>query len=375
MTGNSERTWVVATGLDIVETGGRLVVRHRDLVEQHHLGVSVKAASWVPELLTYLETSRTGAELAERFPFRSLDTVLNHLHRNGVVFADRRDEEAFLVHAAGTVLARRAMRAAAAARVVGRDLRDHGRAAELVARTRELCDALGAVTGELESAATSFTEAQVERLGVAEAGGLKLHLGCGGNLIPGWVNTDIVDGDVRVDLRRGLPFPDRAAAYVYTCHMLEHLAHPGEAMPLLREIHRVLRPGGIVRIVVPDIEPLLRAYTADDREFFTERSQYWTWADPSASLLAQFLDYAGANRDPFDLIGHKYGYDFETLAAALAEAGFSPAVRGAYQESAHPELRIDDWSEAASFTVRGEHLSLFVEAQRPATPTEGDGDD
>jgi predicted SAM-dependent methyltransferase len=189
------------------------------------------------------------------------------------------------------------------------------------------------------------------------------------------VNTDIVDGDVRLDLRHGLPFPDGCAKYVYTCHMLEHLAYPHEALPLLREAHRVLGTGGVIRIVVPDTEPLLRAYAADDHDFFTERSQYWTWADPTTSRLAQFLEYSGANRDPFDLIGHKYGYDFETLAQTLGEAGFGPAVRSAYQASAHPDLRIDDWSDAASYTVRGEHLSLFVEAERLPTPAKGDGDE
>lgn len=375
MAQDTGRTWIVASGLDFVGRGERVVVRHRDLAHEQHLGVSVKTASWVPDLLDYLATSRTGEQIAERFPSRSLDAVLNHLHRNGVIFTDRGDEQAFLVHAAATVLARRAMRAAAAARVAGPDLGEHagvGRAAELVAASRALCEQLGALTEELEAVASSFTGGQVQALGLDGATDLRLHLGCGPNLIPGWVNADIVDGDVRADLRRGLPFADGSARFVYLCHLLEHLAYPDEALPLLREIHRVLAPGGVVRIVVPDIEIPLRAYADDDRDFFTERSRHWTWADPASSRLAQFLDYAGANRDPFDLVGHKYGYDFETLANALAKAGFGQAVRSSHQQSAHPELRVDQWSDAASFTVRGRHLSLFVEAERMPIPEDGE---
>lgn len=89
-----------------------------------------------------------------------------------------------------------------------------------------------------------------------------LNFGCGTAVHPDWVNLDSstdLPGVIRHDLRRGLPFPDESFDAVYGSHVLEHL-EPDAAMQLLRECHRVLRPGGIVRIVVPDLEAIARRY-------------------------------------------------------------------------------------------------------------------
>lgn len=91
-----------------------------------------------------------------------------------------------------------------------------------------------------------------------------LNLGCGRRRHPGWTNADLVpDGSdvIGVDLRRRLPFADATFTAVYASHVLEHLA-PAEAAALLREMARVLVSGGIVRIVVPDLEGIARAYLA-----------------------------------------------------------------------------------------------------------------
>jgi len=63
------------------------------------------------------------------------------------------------------------------------------------------------------------------------------------------------------DLRRGLPFPDESVDAVYHSHILEHIDRDG-AEPFLLEIKRVLRLGGVQRIVVPDFEKLCRDYLA-----------------------------------------------------------------------------------------------------------------
>jgi predicted SAM-dependent methyltransferase len=89
-----------------------------------------------------------------------------------------------------------------------------------------------------------------------------LNFGCGTAVHPDWVNLDSstdLPGVIRHDLRRGLPFPDESFDAVYGSHVLEHL-QPDAAARLLRECHRVLRSGGIVRIVVPDLEAIARLY-------------------------------------------------------------------------------------------------------------------
>lgn len=90
----------------------------------------------------------------------------------------------------------------------------------------------------------------------------KLNFGCGKRFAPGWVNIDFHSADPqvkRVNLLQGFPFPDRSFDVVYSSHVLEHFT-PHQAQFLLQEAHRVLKPQGIVRIVVPDLEDLCREY-------------------------------------------------------------------------------------------------------------------
>lgn len=94
-----------------------------------------------------------------------------------------------------------------------------------------------------------------------------LNLGCGTvfRASPQWVNMDVAPVDrsfVRqYQLLMGIPFADASFAAVYHSHFLEHF--PREQVPaFLRECFRVLRPGGILRVVVPDLEGILRSYLA-----------------------------------------------------------------------------------------------------------------
>lgn len=81
---------------------------------------------------------------------------------------------------------------------------------------------------------------------------LKLNLGCGMRPKPGFFGVDLVemDGvDVVADLNEGLPdLPDNSVDEIMTQHVLEHVQN---FMPLMRELHRVVRPGGTIRITVP----------------------------------------------------------------------------------------------------------------------------
>jgi predicted SAM-dependent methyltransferase len=95
-----------------------------------------------------------------------------------------------------------------------------------------------------------------------EAAPRLLNLGCGARRHPAWTNLDRTarGPDVRAcDLRYGIPFPDAACAVVYLAHVLEHFTRT-DGRALLRECHRVLRPGGLLRVAVPDLETIARLY-------------------------------------------------------------------------------------------------------------------
>ncbi|HYP54083.1 MAG TPA: methyltransferase domain-containing protein, partial [Pyrinomonadaceae bacterium] len=91
-----------------------------------------------------------------------------------------------------------------------------------------------------------------------------LNLGCGPRFRPGpdWVNVDFTSAHPAVlahDLRRGVPFPEGTFDAVYHSHVLEHFS-PRDAEPFVRECFRVLRPGGVLRVAVPDLEQICRLY-------------------------------------------------------------------------------------------------------------------
>jgi SAM-dependent methyltransferase len=76
-----------------------------------------------------------------------------------------------------------------------------------------------------------------------------------------WTRIDIEGSDFNLDLTRDarLPFPDSSQRIVYAAHVVEHLG-PEPVAHLLRECHRILRPGGAIRIEAPDAEFLISAY-------------------------------------------------------------------------------------------------------------------
>jgi len=142
------------------------------------------------------------------------------------------------------------------------------------------------------------------------------------------------------DVRRGLGAADGSVAIVYASHVLEHL-HRDDAVRFLSQARRALKPGGICRVVVPDLHAIVTWYLAH-RE---EPSEGRTLA--SSDLLMDLLMLRGrgrrsgnrmlaAVRRAADLHEHKWMYDREGLVALFAEAGFvRPRSRG-YLDSAIP---------------------------------------
>jgi SAM-dependent methyltransferase len=171
---------------------------------------------------------------------------------------------------------------------------------------------------------------------------LKLHLGCGGNNIEGWVNIDLMGtaADLPWDLRRPLPFPENSAAAIFHEHLLEHLPFPAAA-GFLYECRRVLRPEGVLRIAVPDFGRFARDYGGDQSLLESVRP-----GRPTALLALAELAFC------YD---HESAWDEETLVALLQEVGFgSPKVR--------------EFGDSALFPVP-DHFwrkdeSLYVEAEK-----------
>jgi SAM-dependent methyltransferase len=138
---------------------------------------------------------------------------------------------------------------------------------------------------------------------------LRLHLGSGRFPKAGWVNIDLLGAPVDLpwNLAAGIPFPSGSADAVFHEHLLEHLSL-AEGYGLLRECARVLKPGGVLRLGVPDAGAYLRAYAgAGD---FIHRLRP---GRPTALLAVQEVFYRH---------GHRSAYDQETLQLLCRAAGF-----------------------------------------------------
>ncbi len=253
-----------------------------------------------------------------------------------------------------------------------------------------------------------------------------LNLGCGARFHPDWVNVDFKaqgPGVQTCDLTRGVPFAEASFDAVYHSHLLEHF--PASAAPgFLAECLRVLAPGGILRVAVPDLEAMARLYLkrldkalAGDRE--AEAQYDWLLLEmldqlvrvfPGGRMFRAFLKdpmpaesfvlaRAGAEaretltrlRDPANAAAvraipeiderdltpaevgafrtsgeaHQWMYDRFSLGRLMRAAGFEEVRVVTAQESGIPEFAAFCLDVGGDGAVRKPD-SLFMEGVRPA---------
>ena len=193
-----------------------------------------------------------------------------------------------------------------------------------------------------------------------------LHLGCGANVIPEWLNTELTvahPGAVFLDATKPFPLPDCSLDYVFSEHMIEHVPHP-QGMHLLRESFRVLKPGAHIRIATPDLRVILGLHSPEPNPEGAEYVQWFTgrhlheFGGKGAAAVINCFFYSW---------GHRFIYDRANLEASFREAGFEALEWCAVGESSHQGLRNLEHHGDASGSARWNIFeTMILEGRKPA---------
>lgn len=164
---------------------------------------------------------------------------------------------------------------------------------------------------------------------------IRLNLGCGTDYKEGWINIDnnsdfnITKLDLNWDLSRGLPFPENSVDFIFNEHFLEHLSVE-QGKVFLKSCLKVLKPGGVIRIAMPDLERTVAAYYDEN------------WKENPA--LKKFnLTFIETRAEKINIAfrwwGHQWLYDYEELERRIREVDPSVTItKCSIGKSEYPDL-------------------------------------
>lgn len=164
---------------------------------------------------------------------------------------------------------------------------------------------------------------------------MRVNVGAGRYALPGYYNVDEIDypGIDLVAHFPPLPFDDDSIEEVWACHMLEHLSRPAAAA-FLEDVYRVLIPGGMLGVVVPDTRVIVRHYLDSQHSAMPWEGRYIDVADLD-DVCTMFL-YSTGQDSP-----HLWSYDVQTLSRVIQEAGF--LLTGEIDRHNDPRLGSGAW--------------------------------
>ena len=199
----------------------------------------------------------------------------------------------------------------------------------------------------------------------------KVNLGCGLHCLSGWLNIDgsltsLLGTNIDIlnkllykvagssayydfnhfndviknkklywrNLSNGIPLNDNSIDVLFSSHFLEHLTKK-KGEQFLNDVYRIMKPGGLVRILVPDLDIAIQKFNQGE--------------------INETLDLFFYTSEEADFSAHKYNYTFGSLKTKLEEIGFKNVVRQSHQNGECPDIEFLD--------IYPDH-SLYVEAKK-----------
>lgn len=182
-----------------------------------------------------------------------------------------------------------------------------------------------------------------------------INLGSGADAFPGFIGIDFFGspGAYGADLRYPLLVEDNVVDGIFTEHTLEHLTYDEDAR-LLGECYRILRPGGRIRVVLPDVSLFAKHYAAGDTTWFA-KWEALVLTPRGRKMMSPMTAISFVTQE----FGHRSAWDIETVDRYLTAAGFTDVVALEFGKGSDPMLVKDNPSPDRTF------LSLYVEAVKP----------
>mgnify|MGYP002816303183 CR=1 FL=1 len=217
---------------------------------------------------------------------------------------------------------------------------------------------------------------------------MKLNLGCGAVRPKGWINVDSSlnaylqklpggkqiaqklgmvqydsDNVVYMNLNKPWKFISNSVDIVYASHLFEHLTLKSAEL-FMKESFRVLKPGGVIRIVVPDLYKIAKKYIAEYEQTngFKDTTEYIMWAI-NMHREGQYPNVQGLKKIILEWQGyphqHKYMYDEKSLGKIFDDHGFVQIKSKSYGDSEYiPEIKDVEGGKES-------YLSVYLEAKKP----------
>lgn len=169
----------------------------------------------------------------------------------------------------------------------------------------------------------------------------RLHWGCGSVTPSGWINVDVRAGagiDIACDILAGIPLDDGCIDYIASQHALQDIKIHDQ-IKAIRELRRILKPGGVLRLGLPDLDRAIDAYKDGQADYFLVKD----WDTISGNFISHVL-WHNYTHTPFT---------YEFAEELLRKAGFREVRRAAYRRTAsrYPEIVELDGRERESFFV------------------------
>ena len=180
---------------------------------------------------------------------------------------------------------------------------------------------------------------------------MKLNIGGQQGLVDreipkGWTCVDLLPGaDITCDIQNTvLPIEDNSVEAIYCSHVLEHL-WPWNHIFTVREFLRVLKPGGQLRVVVPDMDIAIQIYLKSKNKGMALASCMRWWFNPTQDEEGRII------------FGHVGSFNYTLLHMLIEKAGFGDITRKAYEATNYPVFK--GWDNPIH-----ERTSIYIEAMK-----------